>query len=70
MKKIKHAADYEKNTTADVIHHGSGPCIQQNHWQMNKNLTPEGDDSGWGAFLPRKGRNRPTPHTKTNECDH
>jgi len=70
MKKSSHAPDYAKNRTADVIMKGSGPCVPQEHWQMNRDITPEGDNSGWGAFLPRQGKNRPTPHTKLNECDH
>ena len=37
---------------------------------VNKDLTPKGEDNSWGAFLPRAGKERPTPHTKTNECDH
>lgn len=44
--------------------------IPQAHWEVKKNLTPEGNNSGWGAFLPRKGKDRPTPHVKTNECDY
>lgn len=70
VKKVKHAVDYMKNRTADVINRTSDPTIMQDHWQVNRNITPEGDNSGWGAFLPRKGRNRPTPHTKLNEVDH
>lgn len=39
-------------------------------WEVNRDLTPKGDDGGRGAFLPRPGKERPTSHTKTNECDH
>jgi len=70
MSKIKHSHDYVKNKTADVIKHGSGPAVPNEHWEMNRNLTPEGDNSGYGAFNPRKGKNRPTVYPKTNECDH
>lgn len=70
MKKSSHAPDYAKNKTADVIHKGSGPCTPQQHWEVNRDITPQGDNTGWGAFLPRSGKNRPTPHTKLNECDH
>ena len=69
-KKTKHNPDYLKNTTADVIKHGDGPTVPNTQWQINRDLTPAGDNSGWGAFLPRPGRDRPTPHTKINECDH
>lgn len=44
--------------------------LPQEHWQFNMNLTPSGTDHGGEAFLPREGKNRPTPHVKTNECDH
>ncbi len=68
--KIKHNPDYLKNTTADVIKHGNGPAVPNEYWQVNRDLTPKGESNGWGAFLPRAGKDRPTPHTKTNECDH
>lgn len=70
MKKIKHNPDYSKNKTADVIKKGSGRAVPNEHWQMNLNLTPEGNDSAAGAFLPKSGKNRPCTHVKTNECDY
>jgi hypothetical protein len=70
MAKIKNAPDYVKNTTADVIKHGEGRAVPNEQWEMNRNITPAGESNGWGAFLPRSGKSRPTPHTKTNECDH
>lgn len=71
MKKKHHnAPDYAKNRTADVIKSGWDPAVPNRQWEVNRDLTPKGDDTGWGAFLPRPGRERPTPHTKTNECDH
>lgn len=70
MKKTHHAPDYLKNRTADVIRHDSKPANPQEHWQMNYDLTPAGDNTGWGAFLPRSGKDRPQPHVKLNECDH
>lgn len=70
MAKTKHNPDYTKNKTADVIKHGSGPADPSKQWEMNRDLTPKGADNAWGAFLPRSGKDRPTPHTKTNECDH
>ena len=66
----KHNPDYIKNRTADVVKHGDGRAVPNDHWQMNRDLTPEGDNSGYGAFNPRKGKNRPTVYPKTNECDH
>jgi len=69
-KHIKHAPDYEKNVTADVIKHGDSPTIPEGQWECYRDITPHGDGSGWGAFLPRVAKGRPTPHTKTNECDH
>lgn len=70
MKKKHHAPDYSKNKTADVIPKGWGPSMPNEQWQKNLNLTPAGESNAWGAFLPRSGKDRPTPHTKTNECDH
>ena len=69
-KTMGHNPDYLKNKTADVIMHGSENCVPNKQSQKNHNITPEGDNSAWGAFLPRKGKDRPTPHTKLNECDH
>lgn len=70
MKKTHHNPDYSKDKTADVIKHGSGRAMPNEQWQVNKDLIPQGDSTAWGAFLPRPGRDRPTTHTKTNECDH
>lgn len=70
MSKTKHNPDYVKDKDADVIKHGSGRAVPNDHWEMNRDLTPEGDNSGYGAFNPRKGKDRPTVYTKTNECDH
>lgn len=69
-KQTKHNPDYTKNKTADVVKHGSDCAIPHDQWQKNMNLTPEGDNSGLGAFRPRKAQNRPTVYPKTNECDH
>lgn len=69
-KHTKHNPDYAKDKTADVIKHGSGRAVPNEHWEMNRNLTPGGESNGWGAFLPRAGKDRPQPYTKTNECDH
>jgi len=69
-KKKHHAPDYAKNTTADVIKKGWDAAVPNHHWEVNRDLMPPGADNAWGAFLPREGKKRPTPHTKTNECDH
>ena len=52
-KKNQHNPDYLKNKTADVIKHGSGRAVPNEQWEMNKDLTPKGEDNSWGAFLPR-----------------
>lgn len=70
MKKVHHAPDYIKDRTADVIKHGDGRTVPSEHWEVNRDATPAGASSGWGAFLPRAGKDRPTPHVKINECDH
>lgn len=70
ITKNKHNPDYIKNKTADVVKHGNGPAVPNEYWQVNRDLTPAGESNAWGAFLPRAGKERPTPHTKTNECDH
>ena len=69
-KKVHHAPDYAKNKTADVIKHGSGRAVPNEQWEMNLNLTPSGRPDAWGAFLPMPGKDRPTTHVKTNECDY
>jgi hypothetical protein len=70
MTKKHHAPDYAKNKTADVIRKDWDRAVPNGQWQINMDLTPKGASDGWGAFLPRAGKDRPTPHTKTNECDH
>lgn len=68
--KNSHNPDYSKNKTVDVILKGFGPVMPQNHYQHNHNLTPAGSDNPGMVFMPRSGKDRPTPHKKTNECDH
>ncbi len=70
MKKKHHAPDYAKDKTADVIPKGWGSAVPNAHWQMNRNLTPDGRCDAKTAFDPTKGKDRPTMHVKTNECDH
>jgi hypothetical protein len=71
MKKRQHAPDYAKNRTADVIDSGWEAANPNEHWQVNVDITPEGiRNEPAGAFLPQRGRTRPQPHTKINDCDH
>lgn len=70
VKKTHHNPDYAKDKTADVIKKGSGPVVPQAHWEINRDLTPAGSPTAAGAFNPMCGKDRPTTHTKTNECDH
>lgn len=69
-KKPRHNPDYSKDTSADLIKKGSGNAIPQEHWQVNRQLTPVGDNSSYGVFFPRPAKSRPTMHIKINECDH
>ena len=69
-KHNKHNPDYLKNRTADVVKHGNGRAVPNEQWELNTDITPPGDNTGWGAFLPRSGKDRPQPTTKINECDH
>lgn len=68
-KETKHNPDYAKNRTADVIKK-SGRAVPNEQWEINLNLTPHGESTGKGAFLPRCGKDRPTTHTKTNDMDY
>jgi hypothetical protein len=68
VNNTKHNSNSIKNKNA--IKHGDGKADLSKPWQINRDITPEGNNSPWGAFLPREGKNRPTPHTKLNECDH
>lgn len=72
MKKQHHAPDYAKNKTADVIMHGSGSAIGNEHWQkhVGDSVFPKYEDNPKGAFLAGNGRVRPQPHKMINECDH
>jgi hypothetical protein len=71
MKKRHHAPDYSKNKDADVIKKDWNPAVCSEHWQVNVDITPSGiRNDPAGAFLPQKGRDRPQPHTKINDCDH
>lgn len=73
MKKTHHAPDYIKNKDADVIKHGSGSAVSQEHWckYVGSSVFAEGfGNDPAGAFLARPGKDRAQPHKKINECDH
>lgn len=62
---------YEENKDLDVGYIPGMPS--QKHWEkdIGESVFPEGyDDHPDGVFLAKKGKNRPTPHIKINECDH
>ena len=55
----------------DVIKHGKGPAVPNQQWEMNVDLTPQGNDRlPHASFLPMAGKDRAVPHVKLNECDH
>ena len=65
-----HNPDYAKNRSADVIKKGTGRAVPNEHWEMKYTVTPEGNNSAWGAFLPKKGPDSPVPHVKINKYDY
>lgn len=48
----------------------SSKTLPQDDWQVNINLTPQGNNTYVGAWNPIPGKERPTTHVKINECDH
>ena len=72
MKKTRHNPDYVKNKDADVISKGSEPFMPTNHWvkDVGDSVFAKGNNTPAGAFLAKRGRDRPQPHIKFNECDH
>lgn len=71
MVKQKTVHDGNHRKDASVTKKGNGPAVPQTHWEQNLNLTPAGiPNTPAGAFLPMRGRDRPQPHVKVNECDH
>jgi hypothetical protein len=70
-QKTVHGIDALKRKDASVIKHGQGPAVPNEQWEMNINATPAGADRpSCDNWLPRAGKDRPTPHKKINECDH
>lgn len=66
--KDHHHHDHGKD--ASVPAKGSKPAIPNKEWEKQYVLSPCGSDTPAGAFLPKRGRERPQPHEKVNECDH
>ena len=63
--------DGNKRKDADVTMQGKGQLAPNEQWEVNVDATPEGGDfPSCNNWLPRKAKNRPTPHKKLNECDH
>ena len=67
-KKTVH--DGNKRKDASVTMHGQAQLPPNAHWEVNLDATPAGKNDAEGAFLPKKAKDRPQPHTKINECDH
>lgn len=63
-----HHDDHGPN--ASVPAKGSARAIPGEHWEMQYNPTPEGENTHAGAFLPKRSKMRPQPYDKINECDH
>ncbi len=64
-----------------VKHHNHGPNASvpakagkqvppKEHWEMHYDDAPTAKPTPSGAFLPKRSKDRPTPHLKVNECDH
>ena len=63
-----HHDDHGPN--ASVPGKGSARAISGEAWEMHYNPSPEGSSTPAGAFLPKRSKIRPQPHSKINECDH
>lgn len=46
------------------------PMPRDKHWEKTVTVSLAGGDLPDGAFLPKRSKDRPTPHVKINECDH
>ena len=42
---------------------------RKDHWEKHIDMNPQGKSPEY-AFLPKKGKDRPQPHVKLNDCDH
>ncbi len=71
MVKQKTVPDGDKRKDASVTMHGHGQLSPNEQWEVNVDATPAGSDRlPSESFLPRAGKDRPTPHKKINDCDH
>lgn len=71
MVKQKTVHDGNKRKDASVTMHGYAQLAPNQQWEVNLNATPAGADRpSCDNWLPRAGKDRPTPHKKINECDH
>jgi hypothetical protein len=73
IERSIHGIDSVKRKDASVVKKGQDKAVPQKHWAMDvtESIFPRGyDDDAAGAFLPRPGKDRATPHKKINECDH
>jgi hypothetical protein len=64
VRHDNHGADASKPMTGD------GRAVPNGPWEMKYNPGPAGSATPAGAFLPKRAKDRPTPHSKINECDH
>ena len=70
MVKQKTVHDGNTRKTASVTMHGQAQLPLNQQWVVNVDATPAGiPNDPAGAFLPMRGRDRPVPHRKINECD-
>ena len=71
--QTKHTKEALGRKDADVVKHGSGPVCPQDHYEMDVGDTvfpTWSNDNPKDSFLAAKGKDRPRPHNKVNECDH
>lgn len=71
MVKEKTVHDGNRRKTASVTMHGFGQLAPNEQWEVNVDATPAGKDMpSCDNWLPRAGKDRPTPHKKINDQDH
>jgi hypothetical protein len=72
-QKTVHTKEALGRKDADVVKHGSGPVESNQPWVMDVGLSvfPRwSNDNPRDSFLGARGKDRPQPHIKVNECDH
>jgi hypothetical protein len=55
---------------ASVPAKGNAPVNGKQHWEQHYKYDPTATNTPAGAFLPKRSKDRPQPHSKVNECDH